>query len=713
MCMRCQSLAFSKTPSLCYKSFKNKKPTIMKNSITSGLKFLAFFLLSLNFLISCTHDPLENEEEITYDLSAVPSNDANLIEGQYIVVLSNLPGKKSPRALAALEALSKEVEQMPEARITRKYNHALTGFAAKLTEEQAEKLKRDPRVESIEQDSYMYPAGEVTVQPSPDWGLDRIDQREATLDQSYSYTASGTGVTAYIVDTGIRDTHNDFGKRVIFGHDFIWEDEPENRDILQGEGADCWGHGTAVAAVLGGAKSGVAKNVSLVNVRVWGCDGASPRTRIIAAVDWITQNATHPAVVNMSGAHADSQVAVAIQNSIEEGIVYVGVAGNQSEDSCESYPHDTSGRLTVGASDIDNKKAEVSNYGDCVDLYAPGVSITSASHLDDSSFIQYTGTSMSSPMVAGVAALFLEAYPEATPAQTKAAIVNNSTPDAVTDVPSGPNNLLYSLWESDFTLPTMPALILEATGEKVRSNYVANLTWNPTASQYIYVYIDGVQQLTEHFNDGEQQIQLPKKGKDATYTLQICEVSYDNCSNEVTLIFGNGSEEPVNESPSAGFDYTTNDLNVQFSDRSTDSDGSIVEWTWNFGDGNSSAEQNPNHSYAQAGSFSVSLTVTDDTGNSDTITRNVSVSAEEPSPRQYELSAIGYKVKGNWQTDLSWTPSNPDQFIDIFRNGFRITVPNTGTYTDVTNQKGSGSIIYKVCDEGSISSCSDEVTVQF
>lgn len=658
-----------------------------------------------------------NEERISDDIKEINTvirntGENDVIEGNYIVILSTLPGKDNPRALAALEALSNEVGQMPEAKISRKYSHALTGFAAKLTDKQVEKLKKDPRVESVEQDSYIYPSGELSVQLGPDWGLDRIDQRDITLDQNYSYTASGTGVTAYMVDSGIRETHQEFvGGRATLGKDFVWDEEPDNRGLFRGE--DCWGHGTAVAAVLGGAKSGVAKDVSLVSVRVWGCEGASPSSRIIEAVDWITLNATYPAVVNMSGAHADELVAVAIQNSIEKGIVYIGVAGNQNEDVCEIYPVDTSGRLTVGASDINDNRAANSNYGDCIDLYAPGVDITTASHLDNDSFIKYSGTSMSSPFVAGVAALFLELYPEATPAQTKTAIVNNSTPNIITNVPSGTNNLLYSIWESDFVLPTPEDLMLAATGEKVRSNYVANLTWNSTDSRYINVYINGVRQFAEHFNDGEQQISLPGKDRDATYVLQICEVSYDNCSEEVVLIFGNGDGEFQNATPSAGFDFSTNLLDVQFTDTSTDPDGSIVAWNWNFGDGTSSSEQNPSHSFTQTGSYSVLLTVTDNGGSTSSITKNIIIGDEEPTPGQYVLTAEGSKVKGQWQTNLSWSSTIPGTKVNIYRNGtFYKIVPNYGYYTDVTDMKGSGSLTYTVCEVGT-TNCSNEVEVQF
>lgn len=683
----------------------------MKNSLIFRFRLGILFLLSLCFTLSCSTDSLDNGVESTIDLTAQKA-DTSLIEGNYIVILSTQPGKKNHKALAALEALTKEVGKMPEAKISRKYSHALTGFAAKLTNKQVEILKNDPRVEAIEQDSPIYPTGELSVQEYSNWGLDRIDQREGPLDRSYAHSATGAGVTAYLVDTGIRFNHSEFGGRATLERDFVYEEERENTDPSQEPGEDCWDHGTAVAAVLGGAQSGVAKNVDLKSVRVWGCEGSAPRSRLIAAVDWITEIASPPAVVNMTGSHADSLVAIAIENSIQTGLVYVGVAGSQNIDGCEIYPPDLSGRLSVGGSDINDKRVWNSNYGECVDIYAPGESIYSASNKDDNSFSSYSGTSMASPFVAGVAALYLEVNRQATPAQTKAAIVNNSTPNAISDVPSGSNNLLYSLWETvEFTPPPPPDLKLAATGDKIRSDYVANLTWDPTESPYIALYIDGIRD-SEHLNDGEEQITLPKKGKDATYNLEICEVSYDNCSEEVVLVFGSGSDEPVNSQPSAGFTFSTNLLDVQFTDTSTDPDASIIEWNWDFGDGTFSAEQNPFHSYGQAGTYAVQLSVSNDAGNTDSITKNITVDNEEPEPAPYQLSALGYKVKGQWHTDLSWTPS--DKEVVIYRNGIAIkTVSNSGTFTDATNNKGSGSLSYQICDPGSTSSCSNEVMVEF
>lgn len=685
----------------------------MKNSLIFRLRTGALILFSLCLNGSCSKDSLESVEELNIDLITAQKADKSLIEDHYIIILSTEPGKKDSKALTALENISGELSKMSEAKIKRKFEHSITGFTAKLSLKQVEKLKKDPRVLLIEQDSYVYPNGELSIQPYPDWGLDRIDQKYDPLDRAYSHTVTGSGVTAYLVDTGIRYSHKEFGGRASLGYDFVIEDEEEanNFDPSQEAGEDCYDHGTAVAAILGGAQSGVAKNVLLKSVRVWGCEGLSPRSRIIAAIDWITANAVQPAVVNMSGAAGDSLVGIAIRNSVETGLIYVSIAGNRNEEHCQSYPADLSGRLTVGASDIYNRRAETSNYGECVDIYAPGVGISSASNMDDVSFNKYSGTSYSSPFVAGVAALYLEVNPQALPDQTKTAIIANSIPDAISDVPVGAGNLLHSLWETvTFTPPPPPDLAFLATGEKVRSNYVASLTWNSTVSPYIDVYVDGAMVSTTP-NDGEEQIILPKKGNNASYLLKICEVSYGSCSGEVILNF---DEEPVTSPPSADFTFTANLLDVQFTDTSTDPDDSIVKWEWDFGDGSLSSEQNPLHSYGQAGTFTIFLTVSDNTGNIDSISKDITVSSEEPEPSPYRLSASGYKVKGEWHTDLSFVPSDSSQEIDIYRNdSFLVRVVNTGTYTDATNYKGGGSLTYQICDTGNTTSCSNEVIVEF
>nr|WP_156877186.1 S8 family serine peptidase [Salinimicrobium terrae] len=249
---------------------------------------------------------------------------------------SKKPAKKDSRADAALEALTKEVGNMPKARIKGTYRFALTGFVAQLTPAQAEKLINDPRVVSVIADRYVQleeiEETVVAVQDYPIYGLDRIDQRDQLMDRAYSYTSAGTGVTAYIIDTGIRSTHSEFNGRVTLGYDFVLA-YPDENDVLNSSdpGEDCHGHGTHVAGTVGGMTYGVAKDVNLVNLRVFGCTDGSPYSRIIHAVDWVTANAVKPAVVNMSLGDpvADLEVLAdeAVQNSIASGVTYAIAGG--------------------------------------------------------------------------------------------------------------------------------------------------------------------------------------------------------------------------------------------------------------------------------------------------------------------------------------------------------------------------------------------------
>lgn len=277
------------------------------------------------------------------------------------------------------------------------------------------------------------------TEQDPPWGLDRIDQRALPLDHQYHYGTLASGVTVYVVDSGIRQTHQEFGGRAQSGPDFI---------TRGGAADDCYGHGTHVAAIIGGQRFGVAKGARLIPVRTLDCDGAGPDDQLVAAVDWITAHAARPAVVNMS-LRADQYpypaLDDAVRRSIAAGITYVVAAGNDRKDACSVSPADVREAITVGSvDDADGKQGE-SNYGRCVDLFAPGVDIDSAAATSDTATMTMSGTSMATAYVSGVAALYLARNPSATPAQVQRALTAAATRNVVRGAgPGSPNALVYS-----------------------------------------------------------------------------------------------------------------------------------------------------------------------------------------------------------------------------------------------------------------------------
>ncbi|MCG5438852.1 S8 family serine peptidase, partial [Micromonospora foliorum] len=270
----------------------------------------------------------------------------------------------------------------------------------------------------------------------PSWGLDRIDQRNLPLDSSYTYPNTASNVHAYIIDTGIRFSHNDFGGRATSGYDAV----------DGGSADDCNGHGTHVAGTVGGSAYGVAKAVQLVGVRVLNCSGSGTNAGVIGGVDWVTANAIKPAVANMSlGGGANSSLDNAVRNSIASGVTYGLAAGNDNgANACNTSPARTTEAITVGSTTSSDARSSFSNVGTCLDIFAPGSSITSAWYNSNTATNTISGTSMATPHVVGAAALVASANPSWTPAQVRNQLVASATPNVVGNPGSGsPNLLLY------------------------------------------------------------------------------------------------------------------------------------------------------------------------------------------------------------------------------------------------------------------------------
>ncbi|MFE7773918.1 S8 family serine peptidase [Streptomyces sp. NPDC057445] len=350
------------------------------------------------------------------------------IAGSYIVTLDESAadaGSKAGKALAAEYG----------AKIKKTYNAALNGYSVELSEAQAKKFAADPAVESVVQNRVFTISG---TQPSPpSWGLDRIDQKALPLNQSYTYPDSaGQGVTAYIIDTGVRITHSDFGGRASYGYDAI-----DNDNTAQ----DGNGHGTHVAGTVAGSSYGVAKKAKIVGVRVLDNSGSGTTEQVVAGIDWVTQNAVKPAVANMSlGGGVDTALDTAVRNSIASGVTYAIAAGNDGANATNTSPARVTEAITVGSTTSSDARSSFSNYGSVLDIFAPGSSITSAWNSGDSATNTISGTSMATPHVTGAAALYLADNRTATPAQVSTALTTAATPNVVGSPGSGsPNRLLY------------------------------------------------------------------------------------------------------------------------------------------------------------------------------------------------------------------------------------------------------------------------------
>jgi subtilisin family serine protease len=367
------------------------------------------------------------------------ANDSNAIPRSYVVVLKR--GQVPARQVAPT---ANTLASKFSGKVGFTFASAGRGFSVTMDPEQARKLAKDPAVAYVQQNRTVRASG--TQNNPPSWGLDRIDQRALPTDKVYQYPVTGSGVTAYVIDTGIRISHSDFGGRASHGYDFV-DNDPD--------ATDCEGHGTHVAGTVGGTTYGVAKEVKLVGVRVLGCDGSGTTASVIAGINWVTENAVRPAVANMSlGGGADPALDEAVADSIAAGIPYAVAGGNDNVDACEQSPARVPDALTVGATADTDARASFSNYGKCLDIFAPGQAITSAGIADDKASESLSGTSMAAPHVAGAAALVLAANPSYDPKQVSEALIRNATGNRVTGPgTASPNRLLYTGSQPDTGAP--------------------------------------------------------------------------------------------------------------------------------------------------------------------------------------------------------------------------------------------------------------------
>ncbi|MET8995721.1 S8 family peptidase [Amycolatopsis sp. Hca4] len=350
--------------------------------------------------------------------------DAGTVDGSYIVVLKD----------SAKNTNSGDLARRYSGTVGRVYTQNLAGFSVRLDEKHAKRLAADNAVAFVEQDKTVH--AEAVQQNPPSWGLDRVDQRNLPLNNQYSYTTTASNVNVYVLDTGIRATHQTFGGRVHQGYDFV--DNDTNAD-------DGYGHGTHVAATIAGSQYGVAKGAQLYPVRVLGSDGSGTISGVIAGVNWITSNAKKPAVANASlGGGVSSALDTAVRNSVNSGITWAVAAGNSNANASTSSPARVAEAITVAAADKTDTRASFSNYGAGVDLFAPGVGITSAWNTNDTASYTGNGTSFASPHVAGAAAIYLATHTTATAAQVSQALIAAATPNLVKNPGSGtPNRTLY------------------------------------------------------------------------------------------------------------------------------------------------------------------------------------------------------------------------------------------------------------------------------
>lgn len=380
--------------------------------------------------------------------STYAAYDPDVIPGQYIV---NLGNNQVPEVVASSYHIKPRYI----------YRHAMNGFSASIPQNVLDQLAKDLRVAKVEPVKIVR-SNEIK-EFAVTWGLDRVDQRTLPMDGLYNYGQDGTGVTAYVIDTGIRYDHQEFGTRATFGY-----------DAFGGTGSDCNGHGTHVSGTIGGTTYGVAKNVKLKAVRVLDCSGSGSTSGVIAGIDWVIANRALPATANLSLGTSSISVALdtAVQNLINAGVATVIAAGNSNQDACSASPARVPMAITIGSTDKTDTKSSFSNFGNCVDWFAPGEGIESAWISGAIDVRALSGTSMASPHTAGAAALYLQTRPASTPLEVREALFALTSKGIIAGTNSTNNHMLHTMITSTpserDTTPPMITLTAPRTGTRWR-----------------------------------------------------------------------------------------------------------------------------------------------------------------------------------------------------------------------------------------------------
>ena len=613
-------------------------------------------------LTSCQDSSTPLDPETSMGSTAESSQ----VEDRYIVVFRSSVGDEDVDELAA------SIVATHSGRLLHTYHYALKGFAAELPDRAIQIVRNHPDVAVTEPDRIMTI---IDVQANPTWGLDRIDQRDLPLDEQYEYTTDGSGVNAYVIDTGIRTTHVEFGGRASGAF----------TSINDGWGAeDCNGHGTHVAGTLGGTTYGVAKDVRLFSVRVLGCDGRGFTSGVIAGVDWVTANHVGPAVANMSlGGGPSSTLDDAVQASIAAGVTYTLSAGNDNTSACNGSPGRVPEGLTVGATNSSDVRASFSNFGTCLDLFAPGVSITSAWAGSDTQIAVLSGTSMAAPHVAGVAALYLEGTPGASPSEVSQAILSAASVDKVSSPGTGsPNLLLFTGQDDPAPVDNPPVADFTYSCSGLTCTFDAS---SSTDDEGIVLW-EWSAGPGAHFQGEVGEWTFSEAG---TYEVRL-RVTDTAGQRDVTGQDVSVTEPaPVDDPPNASFTFSCTDLTCSFDSSGSSDDNGIVSRSWDFGSGQTAGDVvAPTNTYDAGGSYEVTLTVTDGAGQTDSQTQTVTVTEPTDAPPvaafTWSCEGLTCTLDGSSSSDdegivrWEWAPEGlPHQEGTVVQ----VTFPAAGSYT--------------------------------